>query len=125
MKRIILISVITLIGGFFILVASLLITEYKSYEISERDCKKTEGVVTQIGESGIKDISFNLAENDTSFYINRGLENRFDLEDLRNEMLGKKVTIFYSDHTTILSRQNLSRHIRKLDIGNKTFYSEF
>lgn len=122
MKRKILICVLTLIGGFIIY---LLLTKYKSTEIPERDCKKTEGIVTKIGEGGVKDISINLAENDTSFYINRGLENLFDLEDLRNEMLGKKVTIFYSDPTNVLSSQNLSRHIRKLDIGNKTFYSEF
>ena len=115
----------TLIGCFFLFIISFLIIEYKSVEIPDNECEVIEGIVTGIGEGGVKDVIFTLAGTKNSFYINRGLENQFNLKDLEREILGKKVTILYSNHTNILSGKNPSRHIRKLKIGRNTFYSEF
>lgn len=125
MKRKILIIVTTLIGCFFLFIISFLIIEYKSVEIPESECEIIEGIVTGIAEGGVKDVTFTLAGTKNCFYINRGLENQVNLADLEREILGKKVTIFYSNHTNILSGKNSSRHIRKLKIGSSTFYSEF
>ena len=86
--------------------------------------QKIEGTLRGIAEGGIKDVAFTLANDRTCYYINRGLKNRFKLKDLQ-KLVGKEVTIFYSDHTNILSGENPSRHIRELYIGNQVFYSEF
>ena len=124
MKRKILIIISTFIGCLFLFVISFLIFEYKNVEIPESECEIIEGIVTGIGEGGVKDVKFTLAGTKNCFYINRGLENQFNLADLERQILGKKVTIFYSNHTNILSGKNPSRHIRKLKIGSNTF-SEF
>ncbi len=125
MRRKIVYAILIFTTGIFLLVISFLITEYKATEIPENECRQIQGIVTRIAEGGVKDATFTLAGTPNIFYINRGLENKFLLEDLQREAVGKHVTILYSDHTNILSGVAPGRHIRKLIIENKSFYSEF
>ena len=83
-----------------------------------------KGIVEDITEGGVKDATFHLVDDDRYFYINRGLENRFKLEDLRKHLIGKEVTLVYADHWTPLDWDNKSIHIARLEIGEDVFYDE-
>ena len=101
------------------------VAEYKATEIPEKQCKIAEGVVTKIVEGGNKDVVITLG-GEKKFYINRGLESKFELNNLQDEVVGKKVIISYSDHNSILgNKDNSIHHIRKMEIGPKTFYTEY
>jgi hypothetical protein len=122
-------KVITTIGTVAVSVLSLLVIlfisiEYKATEVPEDQCKIAEGVVTEINEGGIKDVVISLG-GEKKFYINRGLDSKFELNVLQNEIVGKRVKISYSDHQSILANNNSSHHIRKMEIGLKTFYTEY
>ena len=117
MKKIILfiVLILTIVISFFAI---------KKNEVNEESCRKVSGKVTEINEDGIKDATFKLSKNDTLYYINRGLENKFSLNELRKEIMNKEVTIYYVENNNFLSSIQ-SQQIRKLEIGKKTLYSEF
>src|SRR5688572_27572289 len=58
----------------------------------EEDCLLTKGLVSQIYESGDKDISFRLHGREKIFYINRGLEQGLNLSKLKADLLNNEIT---------------------------------
>ena len=74
--------------------------------------------IDTIYEGGVKDIVF--AQNDGRFYyINRGLEQGFTLENLRALLLNKTVTLHVPN---VLAGP--SRHISKLELEGKEIFNE-
>lgn len=74
--------------------------------------------VDKIYEGGVKDIVF--AQNDGEFYyINRGLEQGYTLEGLRERLLNKTVTL---QVTNMLAGP--SAHIKKLRLGDEIIFDE-
>jgi len=74
--------------------------------------------VDRIYEGGVKDIVF--AQNDGKFYyINRGLEQGYTLEGLRNQLLNKTVTL---QVTNMLAGS--SAHINELRLGDEVIFDE-
>ena len=110
--------------GSLILIILLTFFALKSKNVSEKSCQKISGVVTQINKGGVNDVTFNLAGNETIFYINRALENNFTLDQLKNEILDKEVTFYFVKNSSFLSYRE-SQQIRKMKVGNKTYYTEF
>lgn len=90
----------------------------------EKDCLTATGIVTSVTEGGVKDIVFSLHNTKTLYYINRGLENGFTLNDLQNELIGKKVTIKYPDYHSLLDPDGRTKNISKLYYGQEPVYSE-
>jgi hypothetical protein len=83
------------------------------------------GTVTQIFESGEKDVTFVLKEYDRRFYINRGLENGLMLSQLKESLIGQAITLRYATHWTPLDPGSSIRHVASLTHKDKVLYSEF
>jgi len=85
--------------------------------------KNISGKITKIYEGGIKDIVFEIENNESTFYINRGLENKFNLEKLKKELLGKEVSIGYSVGWTPLDPfDKRSKEILELKSGENIIH---
>ena len=78
-----------------------------------------EVVVSQISEGTSYDIMFT-ATNGDFYYINRGLEQGLDLEQLQDQLLNKKVNLHLAK--TIAGTSN---HIAQLAMNSEVIYTEF
>ena len=79
-----------------------------------------EITIEEVYEGRIKGIIFSGADEKT-FYINRGLEQRLTLQEMKNKVLNKKVTL----HLAKIKTGALSNHIAQLSLGQEVYYSEF
>ena len=104
--------------------ATLAFFVLKPTTVSEKSCQKITGIVTEVNEGGVKDATFKLSENETLFYINRALEDKFTIKQLRQEILNKQVTIYFVKKSSFLSSIK-SQQIRKMKVGKNMFYTEF
>lgn len=95
-----------------------------SPSVSAENAQFKKAVVKDITEGGIKDAVFHLEEDPHHYYINRGLENTFNLEDLKKQLVGQEVTFVYADHWTPLDWDNKSTHIARLELGGEIIYDE-
>ena len=125
MKKILVIISAISGGILFLLCFYIILFEYRAVDIPLEKCTIREGIVTGIKVGGVNDVVFNLQSADTSYYINRGFENGLTLGDLKKEIVGKKVQIYFSDHFSFLRTGTPSWHIRKMMVGTKIFYSEY
>ena len=74
----------------------------------------------------MNDLVFELQNDKTTYYINRGLENGFDLEHSRKKYSGKKVILSYAKSWTPLAPLGTtSKHITQISIDGKEIYSEW
>lgn len=115
MKKILLIVSIVVIIAFL---------GYRPVNSARQNCRHISGVVSSVSEAGTNDALIKLDGTDDNYYINRGLESRLALEDLRKEVLGKQVVISYAKHWTFIP-QRFSKHISELKMGSNILYSEF
>lgn len=105
-------------------IVSFCIFEYKAAEVPESECKIVEGKVVAITTGGINDAVFQLDGNQAEFYINRGLE-KYTLAELEQKLLDRKVRLYFVDRKSLLDINNRARPIRKLELENQQFYTEF
>ncbi len=89
-----------------------------------KDCLVAEGKVIKIFEGGTKDVAFRLEGDKTLYYINRGLEQGLNLEELQNELIGNNVIIRYPKHWTLLDPNNTIKHLSILEYNGKEIYNE-
>ena len=83
---------------------------------------EVSGIVSKVYEGGVKDLVFKL-ENDTNiYYINRALENGFDLKTIEKELLGKKVELWYAKHR---SSPNGGGHMTQIKFNDSLYYTEW
>ena len=87
------------------------------------DCKKASGVVTCVYAANPKDAVFKIAGFDVSFYVNKVLEKKSTITDLRNKLIGKKVTILYADRWTPLDPGS-TKHILSCKVEEALLYAE-
>ncbi|WP_333878207.1 hypothetical protein [Flavobacterium sp.] len=84
------------------------------------------GKVKSVSEGGVKDLVFELENNSTAYYINRGLENGFELEDAKRQFTGKNITLFYADSWTPLAPfGTTSKHISHAIVNDTVVYNEW
>lgn len=86
----------------------------------EEDCFVKEIEVVEISEGGVKDLVFHDTNGDF-FYINRGLENGFTIENATAAVLNKKVTL----HIYESWQGKDSKHISQLEVDGDVLYTEF
>ena len=93
---------------------------------SKDNCVIVSGSIKSISEGGVKDLVFELENDKTTYYINRGLENGFQLEKSKNDFIGKKVTLNYAKSWTPLAPFGTTcKHITQISVDGKEVYSEF
>ncbi|PWV46451.1 hypothetical protein [Chitinophaga sp. S165] len=90
----------------------------------ENELLHAKGLVTEINESGTKDIFFKLQGFDRTFYANRGLEKGLDLKRLRAVFINKEILIKYPKYWTPLDPTNSQRHISKIEFNGQTIFTE-
>lgn len=88
------------------------------------ECIVAEGKVSKIFEGGIKDVVFKLEGHDTYYYINRGLEQGLELNQLQEDLIGNNVTIKYPKHWTLFNINKASRHLSILEYDGKEIFNE-
>lgn len=91
--------------------------------LPENELTVTNGTVAQILEGGENDIIFRLRETDERFYINRGLEQGLTIKELRQELLGSKITLKYPEYWSLLGGGS-THHISKVEFQGRTIFSE-
>ena len=110
MKKIVFIPVIIFV--FCALVLGFMIFKTVPVE-SEDNGVVLKGLVVDIYEAGAKDIVFKLDNDNSSYYINRGLEVGMDIDDLKEKLIGNTIEIKYHMH---------SRHIYKLEHNDDVLF---
>lgn len=78
----------------------------------------------KLGE-GVADISIKLNGDDGNFYINRGLEKGIDLKALSSQLTNKEATLYYIKHWSLLNFDGKTRHIARIELGDKILYNEW
>jgi hypothetical protein len=91
---------------------------------AEKDCLSLKGTVTEIYQSGVKDVVFKLQGLEKEFYINRGLERGLDLKILKAKLTNKDIIIKYPNYWTPLNPGNSVRHISKIECEGRVIFTE-
>ncbi|MEO5778025.1 MAG: hypothetical protein ABIQ27_14075 [Flavobacterium sp.] len=105
---------------------SAIITSMISTDTSEEKNIKVSGVVKSVSEGGVKDLVFELENEKTTYYINRGLENGFDLKKAKADYIGKNAIINYAKKWTVLAPFGTTcKPILQIKIDDSIIYSEW
>ena len=91
--------------------------------VREDKCQVVEGKLVKVYESGVKDISVVLENQKQRYYINRGLENGLNMEQMKS-MLGKEVVVKFPDYWTPLDWNNTVRHLSKFECEGRVIFDE-
>jgi len=92
--------------------------------VTADDLIQIEGIVVDVQEAPGFDIAITLKNDPHYYYINRGLQLGLDLEQLRRDILNKKVTLYSIKRWTIFTRDKIMGHISKLVMDQKTLFTE-
>ena len=118
MKKIIYILLIIIFAFFALALIPINTSKENSVEIS--------GTIKSLSEGGVKDLVFELENDKTTYYINRGLENGFELDKAKTDFIGKKVTLNYAKNWTPLAPFGTTcKHITQISVDGEEIYSEF
>jgi hypothetical protein len=119
MKKAIFIFIVFSIIAFFIILSTAIDT-------SKENSIEVSGTVKSIYEGGVKDVVFELENNKTPYYINRGFENGFEMAKAKKDFEGKKITLFYAKSWTPLAPFGTSsKHITQLSVNDSVVYNEW
>ncbi len=119
MKKTILITILTIV------VAGLILA-LKPINTTAENSVKVTGIVESVSEGGTKDLVIQLKGDSLSYYINRGLENGFQLQKAKNDLAGKEIKVFYAKNWTPLAPfGNTNKHITHLVVDDSVLFSEW
>jgi hypothetical protein len=102
------------------IVSVVLLQSCLIHNVRAEDCFIKEIEVVEISEGGVKDLVFH-DKNGNFFYINRGLENGFTIENANKAVLNKKATL----HIAESWQGKDSKHIAQLEVNGNVLYTEF
>ena len=105
----------------FILIISLALVSYIISNPKPEECAVINTAIIKVAEDPSYDIVFHNADGD-HIYINRGLEQELNLEELNTAVLNKSVTLHLAK---ILDGSVTSEHISQLAVDDNIIYSEF
>lgn len=92
--------------------------------VAESKAIVQRGIVAHIYEGGVNDVVFRLEDNKCRYYINRGLENGLEIQNLRERLIGNEVVIKYPIYWTPLDWNNTVRHMSKLEFQDEVLFNE-
>lgn len=114
--------VLIIIGVLFFTTAVLIFRPVPI--VKESNAIVESGVVKEIYSNKGNDIIFKLENRKRRFYINRGLENDLDLEDLKSKLIGSKVTFKYPKYWTPLDWNDEIKHLSKVEFNQEVIFNE-
>ena len=106
---------------FFALFLFLLIYSCIIQNPKPEDCEVVTTTINKIVEGSTYDIVFVDSGGDR-YYINRGLEQGLNLQDLNASVLNKTVTLHLAK---VLGGAVTSEHIAQLAVGENIIFTEF
>ena len=117
-KKITLVSLILIVSIIAVLIFRPVPIVSESKAISEI------GIVKEIYSNKGNDVIFIMLNTDRKFYINRGLENGLELNNLKEKLIGNSIVIKYPKYWTPLDWNNSIRHISKVEFKNEIIFNE-
>ncbi len=105
-------------------VSMLLLFSMKVPSPTNNNTVTVKGTIENIYEGGIKDVVFKLKDDDRVYYINRGLENKFELKELKEAYIGRTLALTYINHNHIFKSLINNRHLSEVKSDNSIIYSE-
>lgn len=111
---------------FIAIIVFIFIIALTAIDTSMENSVKVSGTVKSIAEGGVKDVVFELENNPTKYYINRGFENGFTLAKAKRDFEGKKIKLFYAKSWTPLAPFGTRcKHITHAAINDSVIFSEW
>ena len=92
--------------------------------VSESNAISEIGIVKEIYSNKGNDVIFIMLNTDRKFYINRGLENGLELNNLKEKLIGNSIVMKYPKYWTPLDWNNRIRHISKVVFKNEIIFNE-
>ena len=121
MKKIIKITLVSFI--LIILIIAVLIFRPVPI-VSESNAISEIGIVREIYSNKGNDIIFVMENTDRRFYINRGLENGLELNNLKEKLIGNSIVVKYPKYWTPLDWNDKIKHISKVEFNNEILFNE-
>ena len=115
---------ITLVS-FILIVSIIAVLIFRPVPIvSESKAISEIGIVKEIYSNKGNDVIFIMLNTDRRFYINRGLENGLELNNLKEKLIGNSIVMKYPKYWTPLDWNNSIRHISKVEFKNEIIFNE-
>ena len=115
---------ITLVS-FILIVSIIAVLIFRPVPIvSESKAISEIGIVKEIYSNKGNDVIFIMLNTDRKFYINRGLENGLELNNLKEKLIGNSIVMKYPKYWTPLDWNNSIRHISKVEFKNEIIFNE-
>ena len=92
--------------------------------VSENKAILESGIVKEIYSNKGNDVIFVMENNERRFYINRGLENGLELNNLKEKLIGNEIVVKYPNYWTPLDWNNSVRHISKVEFKDEIVFNE-
>ena len=92
--------------------------------VSESKAISEIGIVKEIYSNKGNDVIFVLLNTDRKFYINRGLENGLELNNLKEKLIGNSIVMKYPKYWTPLDWNNSIKHLSKVKFKNEIIFNE-
>ena len=118
----ILLKLFAILAGLFLIACVLILRPVPI--VKEDKALEVRGLVKTIYEGGVHDVVFLLEDDQTRYYINRGLEMGLDLESLQKELVGQEVLIKYPKYWTPLDWNDEIKHLSKLVYRDSVYFNE-
>jgi hypothetical protein len=87
------------------------------------NCTKVQGVVEIVHSPCCSDIVIQLEDNDKQYYINRGLDDGLDINQMRNDLLGKEIVLQKINHWTPLDPERYTIPLAELKVNDEVYFS--
>ena len=92
--------------------------------VSESKAISEIGIVKEIYSNKGNDVIFIMLNTDRKFYINRGLENGLELNNLKEKLIGNSIVMKYPKYWTPLDWNNSIKHLSKVKFKNEIIFNE-
>ena len=92
--------------------------------VSESKAISEIRIVKEIYSNKGNDVIFIMLNTDRKFYINRGLENGLELNNLKEKLIGNSIVMKYPKYWTPLDWNNSIRHLSKVEFKNEIIFNE-
>ena len=115
---------ITLVS-FILIVSIIAVLIFRPVPIvSESKAISEIGIVKEIYSNKGNDVIFVMLNTDRKFYINRGLENGLELNNLKEKLIGNSIVMKYPKYWTPLDWNNSIKHLSKVKFKNEIIFNE-
>lgn len=107
---------------FFLLMITLGIVFGPLRTIPANSQLRTHGTIEEVLETRSKEVVFKLKDDDRLYYIKKNPNKRLSLRDLKKELPGKSVEVYYVKRWSPVDPLRV-HHITKVDLNNMTLYT--